>query len=44
MNDTAIAIPAAVYGLVMFLTASLFGYLVTHTREPAARKGGPGPP
>ncbi|WP_143253854.1 hypothetical protein [Amycolatopsis keratiniphila] len=37
-------VAAAVYGLVMFLTASLFGYLVTRAREPAARQGGPGPP
>jgi BASS family bile acid:Na+ symporter len=28
MNDARVAIPAAVYGLVMFFTAAAFGYLV----------------
>lgn len=37
LNSTAIAIPAAVYGIVMFFTAAAFGYLVNrrHTRTGA---------
>jgi BASS family bile acid:Na+ symporter len=29
------AIPAAVYGIVMFFTAAAFGYLVTRRKERA---------
>jgi BASS family bile acid:Na+ symporter len=32
LNNTAMAIPAAVYGIVMFFTAALFGFLVTRRR------------
>jgi BASS family bile acid:Na+ symporter len=38
LNNTQMAIPAAVYGIVMFFTAAAFGYLVTRGRtstEPA---------
>jgi bile acid:Na+ symporter, BASS family len=36
MNDAQVAIPAAVYGLVMFFTAAAFGYLIARkTRGPA---------
>ena len=38
LNNTQMAIPAAVYGIVMFFTAAAFGYLVTRRRtatEPA---------
>jgi BASS family bile acid:Na+ symporter len=35
LNSTEMAIPAAVYGIVMFFTAAAFGYLVTRRREPA---------
>jgi BASS family bile acid:Na+ symporter len=35
MNSTEMAIPAAVYGIVMFFTAAAFGYLVTRRKEPA---------
>ncbi len=33
LNSTEMAIPAAVYGIVMFFTAAAFGYLVTRQRE-----------
>ncbi|MEH0934690.1 bile acid:sodium symporter family protein [Micromonospora psammae] len=36
LDSTRIAIPAAVYGIVMFFTAAAFGRLVTRRREPAA--------
>jgi BASS family bile acid:Na+ symporter len=38
LNNTEMAVPAAVYGIVMFFTAAAFGYLVTRQREhePAA--------
>ncbi|MBB2947864.1 BASS family bile acid:Na+ symporter [Actinoplanes lutulentus] len=38
LNNTEMAIPAAVYGIVMFFTAAAFGYLVTRRKEsvPAA--------
>jgi bile acid:Na+ symporter, BASS family len=39
LNNTQMAIPAAVYGIVMFFTAAAFGYLVTRRRE---RVGIPG--
>ncbi|MFC7531725.1 bile acid:sodium symporter family protein [Actinoplanes sp. GCM10030250] len=35
LNSTEMAIPAAVYGIVMFFTAAAFGFLVTRRREPA---------
>ncbi|GIF59571.1 bile acid:sodium symporter family protein [Asanoa iriomotensis] len=35
LDNTRIAIPAAVYGIVMFFTAAAFGYLVTRRKEPA---------
>jgi BASS family bile acid:Na+ symporter len=35
LNSTQMAIPGAVYGIVMFFTAAAFGYLVTR-RRPAA--------
>jgi len=34
LNSTQMAIPAAVYGIVMFFTAAVFGYLVTRLRTP----------
>ncbi|BCJ64715.1 bile acid:sodium symporter family protein [Polymorphospora rubra] len=33
LNSTTIAIPAAVYGIVMFFTAAAFGYLVSRRRN-----------
>lgn len=36
LNSTEMAIPAAVYGIVMFFTAAAFGYLVTRQRTTAA--------
>jgi len=33
LNNTEMAVPAAVYGIVMFFTAAAFGYLVTRQRE-----------
>ncbi|MBM2620742.1 bile acid:sodium symporter family protein [Actinoplanes sp. LDG1-06] len=38
LNSTEMAVPAAVYGIVMFFTAAAFGYLVTrrHARETEA--------
>lgn len=35
LNDTTMAIPAAVYSLIMFFTAGVFGWLASR-REPAA--------
>ncbi|MBO4206467.1 bile acid:sodium symporter family protein [Micromonospora echinofusca] len=35
LDDTRIAIPAAVYGIVMFFTAAAFGYLVNRRSGPA---------
>ncbi|WP_127507621.1 bile acid:sodium symporter family protein [Actinoplanes solisilvae] len=35
LNNTEMAIPAAVYGIVMFFTAAAFGFLVTRRRERA---------
>jgi BASS family bile acid:Na+ symporter len=35
LNSTEMAIPAAVYGILMFFTAAAFGYLVTRRREAA---------
>ncbi|SNT48959.1 bile acid:Na+ symporter, BASS family [Asanoa hainanensis] len=35
LDNTRIAIPAAVYGIVMFFTAAGFGYLVTRRKAPA---------
>jgi BASS family bile acid:Na+ symporter len=35
LDNTRIAIPAAVYGIVMFFTAAAFGYLVTRHKNPA---------
>ncbi len=37
MNDARVAIPAAVYGLVMFFTAAAFGYLVARKTRAAQR-------
>ncbi|MBQ0905540.1 bile acid:sodium symporter family protein [Micromonospora sp. U21] len=36
LDSTQMAIPGAVYGIVMFFTAAAFGYLVTRVRAPAA--------
>ncbi|OJF13866.1 hypothetical protein [Couchioplanes caeruleus] len=36
LNSTEMAIPAAVYGLVMFFTATAFGYLVTGRQDRAS--------
>jgi BASS family bile acid:Na+ symporter len=38
LNSTQIAVPAAVYGILMFFTAAAFGYLVSRPRR---RAGGP---
>jgi BASS family bile acid:Na+ symporter len=35
LDNTEMAIPAAVYGIVMFFTAAAFGYLVTRRRDRA---------
>lgn len=35
LDNTEMAIPAAVYGIVMFFTAAAFGFLVTWRKEPA---------
>jgi BASS family bile acid:Na+ symporter len=35
LNSTEMAVPAAVYGIVMFFTAAAFGYLVTRRKEQA---------
>jgi BASS family bile acid:Na+ symporter len=35
LNNTEMAIPAAVYGIVMFFTAAAFGFLVTRNNSPA---------
>jgi BASS family bile acid:Na+ symporter len=35
LNSTEMAIPAAVYGFVMFFTAAAFGLIVTRRKEPA---------
>ncbi|MDG4825131.1 bile acid:sodium symporter family protein [Asanoa sp. WMMD1127] len=35
LDNTRIAIPAAVYGIVMFFTAAAFGYVVSRRQEPA---------
>lgn len=43
LDSTEIAIPAAVYSLIMFFTAAAFGYLV-RPRTPAAGDGPTGPP
>jgi BASS family bile acid:Na+ symporter len=34
LDSTEIAVPAAVYGIVMFFTAAVFGYLVSRGRNP----------
>lgn len=36
LNSTEMAIPAAVYGLIMFFTAAAFGLLIKRTRVPAS--------
>ncbi|MEU8421335.1 bile acid:sodium symporter family protein [Micromonospora sp. NPDC048835] len=36
LDSTQMAIPGAVYGIVMFFTAAAFGYLVTRTRTRSA--------
>ncbi|SIM83940.1 bile acid:sodium symporter family protein [Micromonospora cremea] len=36
LDSTQMAIPGAVYGIVMFFTAAAFGYLVTRVGAPAA--------
>lgn len=36
LNSTEMAIPAAVYGIVMFFTAAAFGFLVTRQRRAVA--------
>jgi bile acid:Na+ symporter, BASS family len=35
LNNAQMAVPAAVYGIVMFFTATVFGWLVTRARGPA---------
>ncbi|MEV0729484.1 bile acid:sodium symporter family protein [Polymorphospora sp. NPDC050346] len=35
LNSTTIAVPAAVYGIVMFFTAAAFGYLINRRRSTA---------
>lgn len=35
LNNTRMAVPAAVYGITMFFTAAAFGYLVNRRRTPA---------
>jgi BASS family bile acid:Na+ symporter len=42
LNSTEMAIPAAVYGILMFFTAAAFGHLVTRRRAPAASSSGIG--
>ncbi|WP_229071042.1 bile acid:sodium symporter family protein [Actinoplanes sp. DH11] len=42
LNSTEMAIPAAVYGIVMFFTAAAFGFLVTRRASPADPAAGPG--
>lgn len=36
LNNTTMAVPAAVYGIIMFFTAAAFGWLVTRGRRAAA--------
>jgi BASS family bile acid:Na+ symporter len=38
LNSTEMAIPAAVYGVVMFFTAAAFGFLVTRQRRAVAAR------
>ncbi|PZG16545.1 bile acid:sodium symporter [Micromonospora craterilacus] len=40
LNSTQMAIPAAVYGIVMFFTAAAFGYLVTRVGTRSVSAGG----
>ena len=40
LNSTQMAIPAAVYGIVMFFTAAAFGYLVTRVGVRSVKTGG----
>ncbi|MEV6812150.1 bile acid:sodium symporter family protein [Micromonospora sp. NPDC051296] len=40
LNSTQMAIPAAVYGIVMFFTAAAFGYLVTRVGARSVSTGG----
>jgi BASS family bile acid:Na+ symporter len=35
LNNSQMAVPAAVYGIVMFFTAAAFGWIVTRTRDRA---------
>ena len=42
LNSTEMAIPAAVYGVVMFFTAAAFGFLVTRRAGPRRRRCAPG--
>ncbi|MGW2627404.1 bile acid:sodium symporter family protein [Micromonospora taraxaci] len=41
LDSTQMAIPGAVYGIVMFFTAAAFGYLVTRTRTRSAATSTP---
>ena len=34
LNNTAMAVPAAVYGIMMFFTAAAFGWLVNRKHAP----------
>ncbi len=43
LNSTQMAIPAAVYGVVMFFTAAAFGYLVTRVGVRSVETGGEAP-
>jgi BASS family bile acid:Na+ symporter len=36
LNNSAMSIPAAIYSLIMFFTAAMFGFLVNWRKEPAA--------
>ncbi len=36
LNNTAMAVPAAVYGIIMFFTAAAFGYIVNRKHAPEA--------
>jgi BASS family bile acid:Na+ symporter len=42
LNNSTIAIPAAVYGVLMFLTTLVFGYLIRRGSEVAVGSSGPG--
>lgn len=39
LNNTAMAVPAAVYSIIMFFTAAVFGFIVGRKHAPAAEAG-----